>query len=246
MKAPASLFLALPCAALLASGCNPAAAPADYLQFTGCEEQTALILVPAALMPALPEGFAYTTPAGDVGVAAIHISGAECASVDGGEGDRNMLAFALVEPLPALKVPEIATYAVALGGYSSRPGTVEAFERWGLTGLIRLADVTVQLTETPLGRLGQVSAIGSDSQLTTRINVSGPLTEPGGGHTRAYFIRDGVLVASLDAVYTPQQAYFGAGSISQTGNGPLPLADSPAVGSHAFGYDLQVGFVQRY
>ena len=68
----------------------------------------------------------------------------------------------------------------------------------------------------------------------------------GGSHVRAYYVRGGMLIASFDAVYTPQKGMEGLGTIVQTGSGFLPAGVYPTVGSHAFGYDLMVRLVQYY
>lgn len=232
-------------AALLA-GCagsdTDAITASGTLQYRDCEEQTALVLVPAALLPALPTGFAYTTPAGEVGVAAIHISGARCQPVDGGAEAREVLAFALASVPPQYQHPDIATYAVALGGYSNRPKSVQQFEAWGLKGLIRLAEVQVQLDETPLARIGAVDASAPEGTLGTRMTAAGPASvpEPGGGHTRAVYIRDGRVAGLVEARYSEQTAVYATGTVTQSGSGPIPLPLLPAVGSHAYGYRLEI------
>lgn len=238
-------ILLAPGVALMLSACGEggdAASRRGTLSYSSCTEQTALVLVPAALLPALPEGFAYTTPAGDIGVAAIHISGAICEPADGGEQAREVLAFALAAVPERYRSPDIATYAVALGGYSTRAESVAQFEAWGLHGLIEQAEVTISVTETAGVRVGRVEAIGADSQLTTQINVLGPQTvgEPGGGHTRALYIVEGEVLGAVDAVYSEQTAMFGAGTVMQSGSGPVPAPLSPATGSHAFGYALEI------
>lgn len=212
------------------------------LRYRDCEEQTALVLVPAALLPALPAGFAYTTPAGEAGIAAIHISGARCQPADGGAEAREVLAFALASVPPAYQDPDIATYAIALGGYSSRPQSVQQFEAWGLKGLIQLADVQLRLDETPLARVGAVDAIGPDGTLGTRMTAAGPASvpEPGGGHTRAVYIRDGRVAGVVEARYSEQTAVYATGTVTQSGTGPIPLPLLPAVGSHAYGYRLEI------
>lgn len=244
LPAATALFLLAGCeAAVEQAGPAPTASAANgKIRYSDCSEQTALVAVPASLLPTLPEGFAYTTPAGDVGVAAVHISGARCQPEDGSAEAREVLAFALATVPPAYRDPDIATYAVALGGYSSRPESVAQFEAWGLTGLIRFAEVTLQLDETPVARVGSVDASDAEGALGTRMTASGPTTigEPGGGHTRAVYIRDGHVLGVVEARYSEQTVVYAAGSVTQTGSGPIPLPLLPAVGSHAFDYSLEI------
>ena len=225
-----------------------AASPAEAadLEYTDCAEQTALLLLPAALMPALPPGFVYTTPAGDSLQAAIHISGASCKSVDGGGPTKDMFVFALVKPPAALTVPEVPFYAIALGGYTNRPDTLARFSSWGITDLLESATVDVDLSSLPLARLGRVEARSLTSSLTTQMTAVGTPRSVGGGHVRAYYVRGGRLIASFDAVYTPQKGLDAVGTIVQTGAGFFPTGIYPAVGSHAFDYDLTVGLVKYY
>lgn len=218
----------------------------DYLAYTGCSEQTALLVLPVAAMPALPPGFAYTPPAGDLTLAAVHISGTSCDAVDGDGAAHDLLAFALVTPPAALVVPEVSYYALALGGYSDRPKTLAKFASWGITNLVQSATVDVELGALPLVRIGKVKATSATSSVTTQTTAVGTPQDFGAGHTRAYYVRGGVLVASFDAVYTPQTGLDAGGTTTQTGSGFLPAGVYPTVGSHAFNYDLSVGFVQSY
>lgn len=231
---------------LSVSAATSPAQAADSLSYTDCSEQTALLLLPAALMPTLPPGFVYTSPAGDSLQAAIHISGSSCASVDGGGPTQDMLVFALVKPPSGMTVPEVPYYAIALGGYTNRPATLAKYVAWGITDLIESATVDVELSSLPLARLGKVAAKSMTSQLTTQLTAVGTPRSLGGGRVRAYYVRGGMLIASFDAVYTPQQGLDAVGTIVQTGSGFLPTGVYPAVGSHAFDYDLTVGFVQYY
>lgn len=232
--------------ALLLAGCESAVETAadarNTLDYRDCAEQTALMLAPASALPALPEGFAYTTPAGDVGVAAVHISGARCTGADDGSETHEVLAFALAAVPERYRDPDIATYAIALGGYSNRLRTVRQFEAWGLTGLIEHAEVRVRSTDSPLTRIGEVDAVGRSGTLATRMTAAGPsaVAEPGGGHTRAYYVRDGRVVAAVEALYSEQTAMAATGTVSQTGAGPLPLAGQAVIGTHAFGYTLHI------
>lgn len=231
---------------LVLSAAATSPAEAADLEYTDCAEQTALLLLPAALMPALPPGFVYTTPAGDSLQAAIHISGASCKSVDGGGPTKDMFVFALVKPPAALTVPEVPFYAIALGGYTSRPDTLARFSSWGITDLLESATVDVELSSLPLARLGKVEARSPTSSLTTQMNAVGTPRSVGGGHVRAYYVRGGRLIASFDAVYTPQKGLDAVGTVVPTGCGFLPNGVYPAVGSHAFDYDLTVGLVKYY
>lgn len=217
----------------------------DRLAFRACSEQTALLIVPAILMPALPPGFVYTTPAGDSVLAGIHVSNATCTTADG-TSEQQVLAFAAVKPPVALTTPEVPFYGIALGGYSNNPKTVAAFEAWGLTGLIEPATVDIKLTVLPLARVGKATAKSARGSLTTQVNAVGLPTDFGAGRSRAYFIQNGVLIASFDATYTNQTGTDGVGSVIQTGRGPLPLGLYGVLGSHAYGYDLSVGDLQYY
>lgn len=223
-----------------------AAAVPTALHFSDCEEQTALLVVPPAMLPPLPEGFAYGNPLPGVPLAGIHISGSRCADIDGEGVSQELLAFALIEPPESLKSPEVTAYGILLGGYTQRPATAAAFDAWGMTGMVQTGTVDWQLTATPLARIGSVSAVGPASGVTTRINALGPAIQPGGGLTRAYHFAEGRVVASIDAFYTPQTGMLGVGTAQQSGDGPLPLAYSVATGSHAWDYDLELRNPQRY
>lgn len=240
------LILALSAGSAIAAEPGTIPGVADQLEYRGCSEQTALLIVPAILMPQLPPGFVYTTPAGDSLLAAIHVSGSSCESAGGGGPEQEMLAFALVKPPAALTTPEIGTYAIALGGYTNRPQTLATFESWGIADLIQLAKVDIKLTPLPLARIGKVTAKSTSSSVTTQMTAIGTPTDFGSGRTRAYYMPDGVLVASFDAVYTQQQGMTAVGTVIQIGKGFLPLGISAAVGSHAWGYDLTVGNLQYY
>lgn len=76
--------------------------------------------------------------------------------------------------------------------------------------------------------------------------AAGPTTTYAGSHTRAYYIRNGVLIASFDADYTDQSSVYAAGTVVSSGKGFLPAGIFPTVGSHASDYDLTVGFVEYY
>ncbi|MDB5970446.1 MAG: hypothetical protein JWQ90_2896 [Hydrocarboniphaga sp.] len=242
------LILALSACAGIAAAAEPNTAPslADQLDYRGCSEQTALLIVPAILMPPLAPGFVYTTPAGDSLLAAIHVSTSSCESVDGGGPEQEMLAFALVKPPAELTIPEIGTYAVALGGYTNGQQTLATFESWGITDLIQPGSVDIKLAQLPLAHIGKVIAKSASSRVAMHITAVGLPTDFGGGRTRAYYMPNGVLVASFDAIYTAQQGMNAVGTVIQTGDGFLPLGISAAVGSHAWGYDLTVGEVQYY
>jgi hypothetical protein len=234
------------CAAAQAATPAQPADASDNLVFTGCDEQTSLLILPVSSMPALPAGFSYVTPAGGGALAEIHISGTTCESVNGGAGEQNMLAFALINPPANLMVPEIPYYAIALGGYSGNPSTLAQFEAWGITDLMLPGTVTTKLGPVPLKNLGTVKAVGTGSSVSTVTLAAGPTTIYEGSHTRAYYIRDGVLIASFDAVYTDQASVYSAGTVISTGKGFLPAGIFPTVGSHASDYDLTVGFVEYY
>ena len=211
------------------------------LRYSRCQEQTALVFIPSALMPALPDGFAYITPIGNVGVAAVHISGASCETAEG-EIAHEVLAFALASLPERYTSPDIATYAIALGGYSDSPRSVAQFEAWGLSGLIHLGEVAIEAQELPALRIGSVSASNANGSLRYNIEAVGPrsVAEPGGGHTRAVYLRDGAVAGVIDAIYSEQTAMYGVGAVTQTGDGPLPVAVSVATGSHAFDYSLEI------
>lgn len=242
-RAAPSLLIALALGACGGSGDggDDSASADGTLRYSHCDEQTALVFIPSALMPALPEGFAYITPAGDVGVAAVHISGASCQTADG-EVAHEVLAFALASLPERYTSPDIATYAIALGGYSDRPESVAQFEAWGLRGLIELGEVSVDAQELPALRIGSVSAGNAAGQLRYSIEAVGPrsVAEPGGGHTRAVYLRDGAVAGVIDAIYSEQTAMIGVGVVTQSGDGPLPVAVWPATGSHAFDYSLEI------
>ena len=231
---------------LSASAAASSAEAADSLAYTDCSEQTAVLLLPVALMPTLPPGFVYTTPAGDSLKATIHISGSSCASVDGGGPTQDMFVFALVKPPAGMVVPEVPYYAVALGGYTNRSATLAKFISWGITDLVESATVDVELSSLPPARLGKVEAKSLTGKLTTQLTAVGTPRSMGGSHVRAYYVRGGMLIASFDAVYTPQKGMEALGTSVQTGSGFLPAGVYPTVGSHAFDYDLMVGFVQYY
>ncbi len=237
-------------AALLAA-CNggdgatgPEASQALY--FTGCEEQTALLVVSPSSLPPLPEGFAYGRPLPGLPLAGIHISGSRCADLDGRGPTQDLLAFALIEPPESFKSAEVTAYGILLGGYTQHPSTAAAFKAWGMEDKVQAGTVDWQLTATPLARIGSVSASGSGSSVRTQINGLGPPIQPGGGLTRAFHFAGGKAVASMDAFYTPQTAMLGLGSAQQDGDGPLPLGFSVATGSHAWGYDLELRNPRRY
>ncbi len=244
----ASLLLVLSASAIAQA--EEPAGPAELvsnLAYSGCSEQTALLILPAALMPKLPPGFTYTTPAGDSLLAAVHISGARCNTVDGEGPARDVLAFAQVRPPADLVVPDITFYAIALGGYTNRAKTQAKFASWGISDLIELANVSVDLTVLPLARIGKVKAETPTSCVTTQMTAVGAATNFGSGRTRAYYVREGVLISSFDAVFTPQKGINAVGSVVALGAGGfLPAAFYPAVGSHAFDYNLTVGFVKTY
>lgn len=218
----------------------------DNLIFTGCDEQTSLLILPVSSMPALPPGFSYVTPAGGGALAEIHVSASSCASVNGGAGEQNMLAFALISPPTHLMVPQIPYYAIALGGYSGNPSTLAQFEAWGITDLMLPGSVTNKLGPVLLNNLGTVKAVGGSSSVSTVTLAAGPKTTYVGSHTRAYYIKNGVLIASFDAEYTDQTSVYAAGTVVSTGKGFLPAGIFPTVGSHATNYDLTVGFVEYY
>jgi hypothetical protein len=240
------LLLFLSASAAHASEPEDTAGLVANLAYDDCSEQTALVILPVAVMPKLPPGFSYTTPAGDTLLAAIHISGSRCASVDGDGQARDLLAFAQVRPPAALVDPAISFYAIALGGYTNRLKTQQKFESWGITDLIERGTVTIDLTVLPLARIGKVKAQGATSCLTTQMTAVGSPSTLAGGHTRAYYVRNGVLISSFDAVYTAQKSMNAVGSVIPLGAGFLPPGIFPAVGTHAFDYDLTVGFVQTY
>lgn len=218
----------------------------DRLAYRACSEQTALLILPAILMPALPPGFVYTTPAGgDSLLAGIHISNATCKTADN-TTEQQVFAFAMVKPPAELTTPEVPFYAIALGGYSNNPKMVATFEAWGLSGLIEPAAVDIKLTVSPLARIGKATARGAHGSLTSQVNGVGLPTSFGAGRSRAYYIQNGVLIASFDATYTNQTGIDGAGTVIQAGQGPLPPGVYGALGSHAWGYDLSVGDVQYY
>lgn len=216
------------------------------IHFTACEEQTALLAVPPTILPPLPEGFAYGNPVPGVPLAGIHISGSRCADVDGNGPSQELLAFALIEPPESFKSPDVTAYGILLGGYTQHAAIAASFDAWGMPGMVQTGTVDWQLQVTPLARIGSVQGVGPVGSITTRINALGPVMEPGGGLTRAYHFAGGKAVASIDAFYTPQTGMVGAGSAQQSGDGPLPLAFSVAVGSHAWDYDLELRNPQRY
>lgn len=250
MRCPLPQLFVVLAAALFLNACARSATEGEAgggtvaarMAFHHCNEQTALIFAPESLMPALPPGFAYTTPAGQVGVAAIHISGASCDD----EAEQNLFAFALIDPPEAFKQPDIPAYAIALGGYTNQASTHAMFEAWGLSGLFELAPVEVSVSTNPLLRIGTVTATGANGSVITQMNASGPSAINPASHTRAYFIRDGVLRASLDAIYSAQEYTYAAGTVIQQGEGPLPVPTSPAVGTHAVDYELEIGDVRLY
>ncbi len=211
------------------------------LAYHGCTEQTAVIGLPAS---ALPPGFAYLVPmAGvDAGFAAIEVSGSRCtADIDGAEA-REVLAFALASVPKAYQSEGVANYAIAFGGYSNRPQSIAQYAAWGLGGVVALADVDFQLTITAAGNVGSVTATNAAGTLKTTVNGSGPrlVPEPGGGHTRAFFIRNAALVGALDAIYTEQTGQYATGTVMQSGSGPVPLPGSPALGTQAFNYSIDI------
>ncbi|PPE72330.1 hypothetical protein C3942_18620 [Solimonas fluminis] len=240
--------MALGLAALLAacSGDSGEASAPRSLHFTGCEEQTALLVVSPSSLPPLPEGFAYGKPLPGLPLAGIHISGSRCADLDGQGPTQDLLAFALVEPPESLKSEDVTAYGILLGGYTQHASTAAAFAAWGMGEKVQPGTVDWQLSATPVARLGSVSAAGAGSSVTTRINGLGPPIQPGGGLTRAYHFAGDKLVASIDAFYTPQTGMLGLGTAQQQGDGPLPLGFSVATGSHAWDYDLELRNPQRY
>lgn len=219
---------------------------AGALQFKGCEEQTALLIVSPGSLPPLPEGFAYGGPLPGVPLAGIHVSGSRCADLDGDGPTQDLLAFALIEPPEALKSEEVTAYGILLGGITQHAATAALFDRAGMPGMVQTGEVDWQLQATPLARIGSVSASTPLGSITTRINAVGPVLQPGGGLTRAFHFAEGRVVASIDAFYTPQTGMAGVGTAQQQGKGPLPLAFSVATGSHAWDYDLELRNPQRY
>lgn len=218
----------------------PLQAPAGFLYFGDCEEQTVLLNYSASQFAGLlPPGFAFP---GNGRRASVHVSGSSCAVGSEGRPSNELIAFVEVVPPVALQATGIEAYGIFLGAITESPATVAGFTTLGFGDRVELGMVEVSV-KTLLGtRDGKTRAIGPRTRLTTTTVATGPLLKFPAAAARLFRVDNQVVTHAIEGRYTAQTAKVGTGTVLQAAGGflPMPLPLGVGLASHTIGYDLSI------
>ena len=213
-------------------------APAEAIDLRGCSEQNVALVYPAALYKKLlPAGFRFPGP-----TAQILVSGAQCASANGGGASSDLLVFMEVVPAAAYLDPAVSLYAIALGGFSDDPVTTARFANAGFGDTIVAGSVQVTTVAHPAlkEQRGHVVAGSGDGQVLTSQVVFGPVTTVPAARTRLFAVKDGAVVGIADGTYTAHPGLAGLGSLLKSGTMiPIPPV-AATVATSETGFDLLI------
>jgi hypothetical protein len=224
----------------------PSALPALAAGFAvvGCDEQAAILPVPASAAEGLPEGFAPVPmdPAGaTVGVfTTVYACGLRPAA----EGSaligqtRELIAFLMVTPPAEFAGAEGTLHGIWWAAMTSHEDAAAAYSAWKVP-MVEMAEVTLEGQDTPAGRVGIARAASANETFTYRSVATGPAAEGQPGVLRAFSVEDGQVVHIVEFSWNAYTEFGGSKVVMQyeANGGPamMPPPVHPGVGFHGWG-----------